>query len=142
MPATKKMGFEGLIYYGAAGSTASQLIENSRDIKEVFGTEKGDTTTRGAGVNPPIETGRVCKRTYGIEWQMTNKSDDTIFLALMAAAVAGTPVAIRSKAHSSGHGFDGDMILDFSHGKPLNGEQTIDFSASPNDDSRAPQLNV
>ena len=33
---TKKMGFEGLIYYGPAGTQAPTLITNSRDITEVY----------------------------------------------------------------------------------------------------------
>lgn len=140
--ATKKMGFEGLIYYGVPGSTAASLIENSRDITESFDIGEGDTTVRGAGTSPPIETSRVTSRKFGIEWQMTEKSDDTILTALKAAAIAGTPVAIRTKSFSSGTGYDGDMNIKFKKGKPLKGEQTLDFSATPNDDYRTPQLDV
>lgn len=140
--AVKKMGFEGLLLYGVAGATGATPMENSRDIKEAFDVGEGETTVRGAGTSPPIETSRVLSRKYAIEWQMTYKSDDTTLLALMAAAVAGTPVAIRSKAFTTGKGFDGDMNIKFSHGKPLKGEQTLDFSGTPNDDLRAPQLDV
>lgn len=140
--AVKKMGFEGKIYYGVVGSTGSTEITNSRDITESFDTGDGDTTVRGAGTSPPIETSRVVSRKYGIEWQMTYKSDDTTLLALIAAAVAGNPVAIRTKAFTSGLGYDGDMNIKYKHGKPLKGEQTLDFSGTPNDDSRDPQLNV
>ena len=138
----KKMGFEGLLYYGAAGSTGSSQIENVRDITETFDIGEGDTTVKGDGGAPPIETSRVVSRKYSIDWQMLYKSNDTIFLALMAAAVAGTPVAIRSEAYASGLGFDGDMNIKWKHGKPLKGEQTIDFTGTPNDDARTPELNV
>ena len=140
--AAKKMGFEGLIYQGVPGSTAASLIENSRDITESFDIGEGDTTVRGAGTSPPIETSRVTSRKFGIEWQMTEKSDDTILIALKAAAIAGTPVAIRTKAFSTGTGYDGDMNIKFKKGKPLKGEQTLDFSGTPNDDYRTPQLDV
>ena len=140
--ATKKMGFEGLLYYGVAGSTGGSQINNCRDITETFDIGEGDTTVKGDSSAPPIETTRVTSRKYSIDWQMVYKSDDTVFLALMAAAVAGTPVAIRSRAYSSGLGYDGDMNLKWKHGKPLKGEQTIDFTGTPNDDARTPQLNV
>ena len=140
--AVKKMGFEGPVYYGPAGSTASTLITNSRDITETFDVEEGPTTIRGSGSTAPLNTSRVVGRTYAIEFQSVYKSDDTTILALIAAAVAGTPVAIRTKSYSSGLGYDGDMNVKYKHGKPLKGEQTLDFSFTPNDDSRDPQLNV
>ena len=141
MPA-KKMGFEGLIYYGVAGSTAGVQITNSRDITETFDHGTGNTTVRGDSSAPPIETERVTSRKYGLDWQMTYKSDDTTLLALIAAAAAGNPVAIRTKSFATGKGYDGDMNVKWKHGKPLNGEQTLYFSGTPNDDNRAPQLDV
>jgi len=136
------MGYEGWIYYGTAGSTAATLITNSRDIQENFEIEEGDTTMRGAGTSPPINTSRVTARGYSIEWTMTMKSDDTTLTALKAAAIAGTPVAIHTVAYSGSIGYDGDVILSFTHGKPLKGEQTLVFTAKPNDDLRDPQLNA
>lgn len=140
--ATKKMGFEGKIYYGPAGTQAPTEIGNSRDITESFDIGEGPTTVRGTSGNPPIETSRVVSRKYGIDWQMTYKSDDATLLALMAAAAAGNPVAIRTKSFATGKGYDGDMNVKWKHGKPLNGEQTLDFSGTPNDDARDPLLDV
>lgn len=140
--ATKKVGFEGLLYYGSQGSTAATAVTNSRDISEEFTTEKGDTTVRGDGSAPPLNTSRVTGRGYKLTWQMIYKTDDTTLLALVAAAVAGTPVALRTKAYSSGLGVDADFVLDYSAGKPLKGEQTVDFTAELNDDNRTPLLNV
>jgi Tfp pilus assembly major pilin PilA len=140
--AVKKQGFEGLIYYGTAGSTAATQITNSRDISETIDIEEGDTTVRGAGSSPPIKTSRVTGITYGLDWQMVEKSDDTTLTALKAAAVAGTPIAIRTKSYASGTGYDGDMVIKFKKGTPLKGEQTYDFTGVPNDDNRTPQLNA
>lgn len=140
--AVKKMGFEGILLYGVAGTTAATAVTNSRDITESFGTETGETTVRGDGSAPPIVTARVTARTYSLGFQMLDKSDDTTLAALKAAAVAGTPVALRTKSYSSGTGIDGDVILTFENGKPLKGEATLDFTAVPNDDSRAFQFNV
>lgn len=140
--AVTKMGFEGQLFYGTAGSTAATQITNCRDIAYNVDTETGETTTRGDGSAPPIKTERVTGRMVDITWQMLNKTTDTSLTALIAAAVAGNPVAIRTKSYSSGLGFDGDVILKFKLNKPLKGEQTYDWTATPNDDSRAPSLNV
>jgi Tfp pilus assembly major pilin PilA len=140
--AVKKVGFEGEIYYGVAGSTAATKITNSRDITETLDIEEGDTTVRGSGASPPIKTSRVTGITYGIDWQMLDKSDDTTLTALKVAAATGVPVAIRTKSYSSGTGYDGDMIIKFKKGIPLRGEQTVDFTGIPNDDNRTPQLNA
>lgn len=137
-----KMGFEGEIYYGAAGSTAASKLTNSRDITYNVDPEKGETTVRGAGSTPPINTERVTALGVSIEWQMLNKTTDSDLAALVTAAVAGTPVAIRTKSHSTGKGFDGDVNLTVRRGKPYKGEQTLDFTATPNDEQRTPQLDV
>lgn len=140
---TTKMGFEGKIFQGAKGSTAATEIENSQDISYNLETEDGETTVRGTGSAPPIETSRVVKRIVSIEWTMLNKTTDTSLTALLTAAFAGTPVAIRTKAHSTGTGFDGDCYLKVRHGKPLGGAQTYEFTAKPTDDEgRAVFLNV
>lgn len=140
--AVKRMGYEFGIYYGAAGSTASTQITNSLDVTDDFTTQKGETTVRGDGSAPPIETFRVTARGSAVTFQMLMKTDDTTLLALLAAAAAGTPVALRTKSYSSGLGTDADFILEHSKGAPLKGQQTVDFTCSLNDDLRAPQFNV
>ena len=140
--AKARMGWEGKIFYGGAGSTATQEIEQSRDINYEFDTDDGDTTVRGAGTAPPIETGSVTARKASITWQMPNRDSDTILTALLTAAFLGNPVALRTKDKAAGKGYDGDAIIKVKHAKPLRGEQMLEFSAKPNDDNRAPQLYV
>lgn len=138
-----KMGFEGEIYYGVAGSTGATQITNSRDITISLDPERGDTTVRGSGAAAPIGTKQVTGVNWSCDWNMLEKSDDTTLAALKAAAVAGTPVALRLKDHSAGSGFDGDVTLSFRAGKPLKGEQTWDFTAEPTGESaREPSLYV
>lgn len=129
--ANVKMGFEGLLYYGAAGSTASTLLENTKDITINMEVERGDTTVRGTSTSPPIKTEDVTQRMVGIEFVMINDITDTSFAALMTAAAAGTGVALRGKDHTSGKGPDADFTLSVSAPWPLNGEQAITFTASP-----------
>jgi hypothetical protein len=136
-----KMGFHGKIYYGAAGSTASTEITNSRDINYNIETEKAETTVRGTGTNPPQKTEDVVAVGTSIEWTMLEKADDTTLEALKVAVATGAPMAIRTKSHASGKGFDGDATLSMRHGKPLKGEQTLQFTASPTDSAgRAPDF--
>lgn len=129
------MGFEGLIYEGAPGAEGTNLIQNSRDITYGFDHGKGNTTVRGAGTSPPMKTERVTERVASIEFEMTVKEGDTILTSLLTAAYAGTPRAIRTKHKTSGKGFDGDCTLTVSHGKPLAGEQTLRFTATPTRES-------
>lgn len=138
----KKMGYEGEIFYGVAGSTGATKITNSQDINVTYDIEEGATTVRGSGSAVPINTSRVTALTFSVEWTMLVKSDDTTLEALRVKAASGEPVAIRLKDYSAGKGFDGDCILNMQHGAPLKGEQTVRFTAKPNDDNRTPQLYV
>jgi len=138
-----KMGFEGLIYYGATGSTASTLLENTTDLAYNLDTETGDTTVRGDSTDIPIATEDVTELKVSIEWTMIDDITDTAYEALMAAAFAGDGVAIRTKAHSTGKGYDGDCTLKAQEGMPLNGSATTQFTATPSRSyGRAPQLRV
>lgn len=138
----KKMSFEGKIYHGNAGSEGTTEIGNVTEITETFGIEEGETTEKGTSDTAPVNTSRVTARTYEIQFTMYNKEGDTSLNDLRAAAVAGTPVAIRTKSYATGTGFDGDMILSWTHGRPHKGSQTYQFTGKPNDDERAPQLDV
>lgn len=138
-----KMSFEGLIYQGAAGSEATTQITNHRDVNYNFDGDDGDTTVQGDGSSIPIETMRATSRRVEITFNMVNNNSDTSLAALLAAAYARTPIALRLKDHSSGSGFDGDVVLKVTNGRPFKGEQTYDFTAVPTDASgRAPQLYV
>jgi hypothetical protein len=125
------MGFEGKVYSGVAGSEATNLLENTRDITVGLDHETGETTVRGAGDAPPMKTERVAARVASIEFEMTVVEGDSNFDDLMTAAATGGPIAIRTKHKTSGKGFDGDCTVKFSHGKPLKGEQTVKFTCTP-----------
>lgn len=129
--ANQKMGFEGLLYYGAAGSTATNLLENVRDITLSRDVERGDTTVRGDSSAPPIETMAVTVRKVEIEFNMLNDITDTYLEAMRVAAAAGNAVALRGKDHAAGKGPDGDFTLSISEPWELRGEQVVTISAVP-----------
>lgn len=128
---TTKMGFEGQIFYGVAGSTAATQITNAKDVTYDIDHDDGDTTVRGDGSAVPIATGDPVLRKVSITFNMINDTTDTVLEALRVAAAAGTAVAMRLKDNSAGKGYDGDVNIKVSHGEPLNGEQTFDFTATP-----------
>lgn len=137
------MGFQGLIYYGTAGSTATTQLTNVGDINYNLDAEKGDTTVRGTGSAPPIKTDSITALGIQIEWDMIHDITDTSLAALLSAAFAGTGVAIRTKDYASGQGFNGDCSITVQDGMPLKGQATKKFTATPcRDYGRAPQLYV
>lgn len=138
----KRMGFQGQAFIGTAGSTAATRLDNSRDITYNLETEKGDTTVRGDSSVPPVGHESVTRRNVTITIVMINESTDTALETMRVAAYAGTPIALRLKDHTSGKGFDGDVTLTVSHGKPINGEQTLEFTATPENSLRTASLYV
>lgn len=137
-----KMGFEGLIYYGVKGSTASTLITNRVDVSCETDPQMAPTTVCGSGSAPPIESEDVTSVKFSATLKMKNDATDTTLAALRTAAASGGQVAIRFKDYSAGKGFDGDVNVKESLGAPMNGEQTFDFTFTPNNKLRAPQLYV
>lgn len=125
------MGFEGQLFVGGAGSTATNLLENCRDIAISRGVTRGNTTSRGDSSAPPIETADVASRKVGIEFTMLNDKTDAHLETLRQAAAGGTAVALRGKDYSAGKGPDGDYTLEMSEPWNLNGEQVITFTGEP-----------
>jgi hypothetical protein len=138
----KAMGYEGKFYYGTAGATAPNLVTNVVDLDYEKAPERGNTTTRGTGDNPPIITSRVTGVKPTITWTMKNKEGDAALIAFRAAAATGAPVALRTKDKGTGKGYDGDMTLSEKEGQPLNGEQTFEFTGEATEELRYPQLYV
>lgn len=139
----QKMGYEGIPYYGVKGTTATTPIPETRDMSITFSTEKGATKTREPDGSIPIGTERVTGRNWQFDVQVLNVPTDAVVVAMLAAAYAGEPIALRLKDHAAGKGYDGDVTLEFKHGMSLNGEQTLDFTCKPTRSAgRRPQLYV
>jgi len=140
-----KMGFEGVIYTGTAGTTAGTLITDARDVKLSIDPEMGNTTVRGDSSAPPVDTEQVTALKASITLSLINNTAGvpaTVLQALLGAGAAGTAVAIRMKDYVSGKGYDGDCNVKWELGAPLKGEQTFDFTFTPNRVLRVPQLYV
>lgn len=137
-----KMGFEGLAYYGTKGSTASTLISNRVDLSFDVDPQMAPTTVAGAGTAPPVETEGVATIKWSATLKMKNVASDAALIALRTAAASGGQVALRLKDYSAGKGYDGDVNVKETFGGNLNGEQTFDFTLTPNGLLRTPSLYV
>lgn len=134
-PKNTKMAFEGQLFYGVAGATAATQITTAREKSIKNDPEKAETTAGGDGLAPPVVSERVTAITHQVEFTMVNRANDTTLQALLGAAAAGTPVALRGKDHAAGKGPDMDYILAVENGQPWKGEQTYKFTASPTDEA-------
>jgi hypothetical protein len=142
VPTVFKQGFEGQMFVGAVGATASNLLLIVTEANYNFTTEKGNTTPRGDGSVPPIKTESVTQRVASIEFTVLNKEGDANLETLLTAMYSGAPIALLMKASSTAsRSFDGDVILEAPHSQPLTGEQTLQFTAVPSrDGGREPSL--
>jgi len=123
----KKMGYQGLLYYGTKGSTAATQVLQRVDATYDIDVETGSTTAAGNGVNVPINTGEATALTGQITFNMIVDSNDAALVAMRAAAATGNPIALRFVAFSGATGMDADCIIKITQGAPLKGEQTADI---------------
>lgn len=137
-----RRGFQAQIKYGAAGSAGTTLLTNAIDLNEDLATETAETTSRGSGSTVPQKSEVVVCVEKRITFGMIVRDDDAGLVALMAAADAGTPLAIRTLRKAGSIGFDGDVNLSYTDGRPLKGAQTVEFTCTVNDELRAPSFNV
>lgn len=139
----KKMGYQGLLYYGVKGSTASTLLSNRVDASFDLDVETGSTTSAGDGTTVPINTGEATALTGKVTFNMIHDTADTALVALIAAAATGNPVALRFIRSTGLLGLDADCVIKVTQGAPLKGEQTIDIEVvALSASSRTPLLNA
>ena len=138
-----RSGYQGILYYGTAGSTAATQVTGCEDLNYQTDQERAETTTRGSGSSVPIKVEDVVALSAEITWSMFLSTSDTTLTALIAAARTGAAVALRTKSYSSGLGFDGDCNVSVTHEMTLKGASKFNFTATPtNAAGRTPQLNV
>src|SRR5262245_2473907 len=118
MPGNTKMGFEGQIFIGAPGAVATNQVLNAVDANYNMDNEKGSTVVRGTGLTPPVGTESVTKIMASFEFGMINDITDSLLQMLLVAAATGAGIALRTKDHSAGKGYDGDSVVTMQHGEP------------------------
>ena len=127
------MGFEGKLYWGAAGSTGSTELTITRDVNYKFEPTQGDTSDRGS----IIDYSRTAGVKFSLEIEVRNNPSNSFIAAVRAAAVAGGRLAFRTRDKTSGWGCDGDFNIGIDESQPLRDRQAIKVSATPNNEDRA-----
>lgn len=136
------MGYQGLLYYGTKGSTASTQVLKRVDASFDIDVETGSTTSAGDGSAVPINTGEATALTGNATFNMIIDSNDAAIVAFRAAAATGNPIALRWIPFTGSTGLDADCIIKISQGAPLKGEQTADIEVVALSSSlREPLLN-
>lgn len=137
-----RMGYEGQLFVGTAGSTGATQVTNAEDLNYDNPMEKVETTTRGDGTSLPKKSEKPVSIGAEITWTMLHKDGDSVLTTILAAARAGSLLAVRTKSYSAGTGFDGDCTIEVRHEKTLKGQSKYSFTATPCDDLRAWSANA
>lgn len=125
----KRMGFEGKIYYGTAGSTASTELTIVRDASYAFSNAEADISDRSSIINL-YDVGGV---DFSLEFEINNQDTDAFVAAVRAAAIAGTAIAFRTRDKTAGWGVDGDFVVGIDESQALRDAQRIKVTAKPTD---------
>lgn len=137
--ATIKRGFEGKVYIGTAGSTASTQLTERTDITYNINNERAESTAAGDGSTVPLKTEEVVCVAVEMSWSMIYNTEDTNIATMIDAATAGDTVAVKFIRHASDtKAFDGDCSLDFGTALFLKENQKFEVSAVPSRLLRAP----
>ena len=138
----KAMGYEGLLFIGTPGTTATNQVIRATDVDYTNDLEMGEVTSRGDGSAVPIKAERPGCISAEVTFKMVNDESDSDLTTLLAAARAPSPLAIKAFDKTGGQGFDGDMNIKVKLNMPLKGEQSYEFTCTVNDDYRDPNLNA
>jgi phage head maturation protease len=126
---TKRMGFEGLLLWGAAGSTASTELKIARDVSYKFENTEADISDRNSIIDL-MDVGGV---KFSLEFEVNNQDTNAFIAAARAATIAGTAMAFRTRDKTAGWGVDGDFIVAVDESQPLRDAQRIKVTAAPTD---------
>jgi hypothetical protein len=122
--AGKKMGFQGLLYYGVAGTSPTTLVRSRVDATVERTLETGSTTSAGEGTYVPINTGEPTAVTEKVTFNVIVDEDD----AVTAFLSNNIRAAFKFVAASGAWTFDRDCVYSIKKGHPLKGEATWDIT--------------
>ncbi len=132
-----KTGSDAKLYYGPAGSKATNELENTKDVTLNLDRGEADVTTRG---NDGWKASIPGLKEASVEWEMVWDTDDAGFTAIKDAYFSGDPIALAVLDGENGSGLDADFsIMSFSRNEPLEDAMSVSVTAKPARSSRAPQ---
>jgi hypothetical protein len=130
------IGLDGKFYYGTAGSQAGTEAVNIEDVTCNLGSTDVDITRRGS----TFESQKPVLLSAEVSGTVQKREGDAFLLALEAAWLAKTPIAIYAKSAAAGKGFDGDVYVKFNDSQPLKDKQSYECTFVPTDEQRNPQF--
>jgi len=132
-----RLGLEGKLYYGDAGSLASNELKNAKDVTLNLEAAEADVTTRG---NNGWRATVAALKDASVEWEMVWDTEDAGFVAIKNAYFAGGPIALAILDGADGEGLDADFaITSFSRSEPLEEGMSVSVTAKPTYSTRSPQ---
>jgi len=131
-----RLGLDAKLYYGVAGSTATNVIDNIKDVTLSLTTDEADVTTRGAdGWKLSVATLKSGEVSFSMLWD----TDDAAFNAMKDAFMDVTAIALLVLDGSSGSGLDADFsVTSFTRNENLAEALTVDVTVKPTYSTRAP----
>ena len=129
-------GFDGKLYHGTAGSSATTELTIVRDVTLGLTGKKLDDSSRGSGKWVSTRTGRL---ETALQIDILDDPDDPGYAALLAAFLDRTAIALKVLTEDGGNGMDADFaITSFDRKQPLDEIETISITAEVNTALRAP----
>jgi predicted secreted protein len=131
-----RLGMNCKLYQGVAGSTATNLMDNVKDLALNLSTGEADVTTRGNdGWRATVGT----LKDGSVEFSMVWDTEDAGFSALKDAFFGNTAIALLVLDGTDGSGLDADFsVINFTRTENLEEAVTVDVSCKPTYSTRAP----
>lgn len=131
-----KLGMEAKLYYGTAGSTATNELTNVKNVTLNLETGEADVTTRAnQGWRATVAT----LKDGSVEFDMVWDTEDEGFAAIKDAFFNNDPIALAILDGTGGNGLDADFsITTFSRSEALEEAITVSVTAKPTYSTRAP----
>ena len=130
----RRIGYEGKVYTGTAGSTAATELTIVRSVTFNIDPDRADTSDRASFINSTGPAGV----TVSIDIEMNNDNSNAFVATLLANATAGTLTALKLEDYSGNTVFDGDVVAGFNNDQPLRDAQRITTNCTPSNATRAP----
>ena len=134
-----RLGMQCKRYYGVAGTTATNVMDNVRTATLNLSKAEADVTTRGnAGWRATVGT----LKEGSVEFEMIWDTGDAGFIAIKDSYFDDTAIAllILDAETGDGSGLDADFsITNFSRVEDLEDAVKVNVTAKPTYSTRAPE---
>lgn len=132
-----KLGLEGKLYFGPAGTTANTELKNAKDVTLNLESSEADVTTRA---NNGWRATVAALKDATIEFSMVWDTENAGFAAIKNAYFNNTAIALAILDGENGEGLDADFaITKFNREEPLEEAMSVSVTAKPTYSTRAPQ---